>query len=101
MEYTTEELYVEYMVDVIRTQGPDALVFDVGTKDNPQASTSDPIFNEWEKKLASGDPFDPLASLAADAQAEIKKFALRHKRKIAPEETASPEGFSDRYDGVP
>lgn len=100
LQYTREEMYVDYLEDLIEEHGgPENVVLNVGTKDEPIPVR--PLGVEMAKadeRLIRGQSDDPFEGLPAETVAEIKADMARNKKKhAAPIQEPVVEEFSDDY----
>jgi hypothetical protein len=93
LDYTREELLLEYFEDAIDEDPTQAYPSDVAESGAFVRPTGDPVVDEWERVTAAGGVPDVLAAFSSEERAKLEK--VLGKKKIEPE---PPEEFSDRYD---
>jgi hypothetical protein len=98
LEYTIEELFVEYMEDIIETQPHEAfppaadgdlLVF---------RGTGDKVIDSWEAEIASGKAPDVMDAFKDSP--DVLKWLTKSKKKVpTPKAEELPEDFRDDFTG--
>lgn len=98
MEYTREELYVEYLEDLIEEQGGvEKVVLNVGTKDEP-VLVKPRGGSDFEDRLVAGGELNVFDGILPEEQARIERFMHRNDAKVAAPPADPPlEEFQDDY----
>lgn len=93
-KYTREELYVDWLEDLIEEQGgPENVALNVGTEEEPILVR--PRGDAAEERLARGETDDVFEGLSEEVIEQINKHRFR---KQTPEPVSEAmESFSDDY----
>lgn len=103
LDYTLEELMVEYLEDLIEVDPMAAYPTPTTEAGIAFTNTGDPVIDKFERDFATGKSVT-VASMAEDLGLSPEKFTawLKTKRKPAPpteEAGPPPEEFRDTYGG--
>lgn len=92
LEYTSEELFLEYLEDLIEAYPAEAHPREIAEAGTFVHKTGDPVFDEWERKVAAGEETDLLEMFSVEDQAKLKR--------VLGTRTRQPDGFHDVYGGA-
>lgn len=96
MEYTIEELFVEYMEDIIEREPHEAFPPVMEGDVVVFKGTGDAVIDSWEKAIASGETPD-VAAAFSNSPDVMKWLKAKKVKKIAPKVEELPEEFHDDF----